>query len=523
VAFDEGAVDRIFAALDQSQAPGAAVGIAIGGKPIYRKGFGLANMELPVALSPSMRLRIGSTTKHFTCLGYMLLCEEGRAAPDDTVGKYLPELHPVTHPVEMRQLMSNTGGLRDVYDICWQFSGNAREVTGADLLALYRDIDDVNADPGTTWIYNNGGFLILGTVIERITGQPLARVFRERIFEPVGMYDTLLREFDSDFVPNSATLHMTGPGGRFNRSYLGTAQAGEGGMVSTVDDMLRWLAHMDAPVIGTAETWAALTTPQTLANGTSTGYGLGLMMGHYRGVETLSHSGGVLGGNSQMLKVPAAGLDIAVMVNRHDVYACALANEILDACLPGLDDMERAPAHAISSGVFRSPTTGRIIQLLGKHGQQLLSIDGSDWPCIRTRDGVLTHLPIWNYIQQTVQLVGDPEQPTSLHFTEFGSTDELVRVPLVESIARENIAGRYRSLTIDAQATICATNSGASLITVGRFGRSTFTLERLGEGIWRANFNGAWPQGGVLTFRSDGEGFYFCGPRNRALSFRRIG
>ena len=94
VKFDEEKVDSIFAELDQCHLPGAAVGIAVDGLPVYRKGFGLASMELPVLLSPTIRMRIGSTSKHFTCLAYLLLCEEGRAEIDDPIGKYLPELHP---------------------------------------------------------------------------------------------------------------------------------------------------------------------------------------------------------------------------------------------------------------------------------------------------------------------------------------------------------------------------------------------------------------------------------------------
>src|ERR1700720_4491723 len=105
IAFDEKKVDAIFTDFDQCHLPGAAVGIAIGGRPVYRKGFGLASIELPIVLSPSIRMRIGSTTKHFTALAYMLLCEEGRADVDDPIGKFLPELHPVSHKITMRQLM----------------------------------------------------------------------------------------------------------------------------------------------------------------------------------------------------------------------------------------------------------------------------------------------------------------------------------------------------------------------------------------------------------------------------------
>src|SRR5882757_1310892 len=108
VDFDAKKIGAIFSDLDQCHLPGVAVGIAIGGKPVYRKGFGLASMELPVVLSPSIRMRIGSTTKHFTAFAYMLMCEEGRAHPDDPLEKYLPELHRVTHKVTMRQLMGNT-------------------------------------------------------------------------------------------------------------------------------------------------------------------------------------------------------------------------------------------------------------------------------------------------------------------------------------------------------------------------------------------------------------------------------
>src|SRR5207248_2998598 len=129
----------------------------------------------------------------------------------------------------------------------------------------------------TAWNYNNGGYLILSAIIERITGRSLEEVLRERIFEPVRMHDTRLRPWDTDFVPNSAVLHMTRPDGTYEKSYLGTALSGDCGMVSTVDDLLRWLAHMSAPVVGSAASWEVLKTPLTLANGVSTGYGLGLV------------------------------------------------------------------------------------------------------------------------------------------------------------------------------------------------------------------------------------------------------
>jgi D-aminopeptidase len=522
VHFDERKIDRIFQEVNQCELPGVAVGVAIGGNCVYRKGFGLANMELPVILSPTMRMRIGSTTKHFTALAYLLLCEEGRAGLEDELRTYLPDLHPVTHSVTMRQLMGHVSGLRDAHDISWQFSGTGRRISGEELLSLYRQIDDSNAAPGVAWSYNNGGYLMLGVAIERITGQALEEVLWERIFRPVGMHDTLLRRWDSDFVRNSATLHMTTPAGDFEKSYMGTAHCGEGGIVSTVDDMLRWLVHMDTPVVGSSTTWEAMKAPQRLANGTSTGYGLGLITSRYRGVDTLSHPGGVMGGNSQMLKVPAAGLDIVIMANRHDVLGMLLVNRILDACLPGLDPTREASASPPVSGVFRSPATGRIIELFDKDQQQIVSIDGDDLPFVLDEDGTLRPAPIWAFIRQEVRLIGDPANPRSIRFSDFGTLDDLVKEPPPSGNSVEGIVGTYRSESTTTQATVGEGDDGPRFVAVGRFGSVTYRLECLADGIWRAKALGVMPWDGILSFDPGGGAFRYSTSRTRSLIFRRI-
>src|SRR6185437_5764751 len=290
VSIDEQAIDAIFSDLDQSHLPGAVVGVALKGRPVYRKGFGLASMELPVLLSPQTRLRIYSITKQFTCFAYLLLCEEGKAKLDDSVGRYLPELHPIARRATMRQLMSHTSGLRDVCDLRWFFSGIKSVVPAQELLACYRDVSDVNCAPGVSWSYNNGGYHLLSNVIEKIAEQPLEEVLRKRIFEPMGMGNTLLRRTDSDFVPNSATMHMLTADGRYERRYLPGELMGEGGIVSTVEDMLRWQA-----LVRSTDTWTLMSTVQKLNDGSETGYGFGLFRHCYHGVDTIFHTGGGLG------------------------------------------------------------------------------------------------------------------------------------------------------------------------------------------------------------------------------------
>jgi CubicO group peptidase (beta-lactamase class C family) len=520
---DENKIDLLFAKVDQCSLPGAAVGIAVNSRPVYRKGFGLANMELPVILSPTMRMRIGSITKHFTALVYLLLCEEGRAALHDPIGKYLPELHPTARKVTVYQLLGHTSGLRDAMDLAWHFGAAGQALSSGQLLAPYRDISDVSIEPGGAWIYNNGGYLMVSLAIERITGQSLEEVLRERIFAPVGMHDTMLRRVDTDFVPNSATLHTNKPGGGFEKAYLGTALAGEGGVVSTVDDMLRWLAHMDTPVIGSSATWEIVKTPQTLTNGSLTGYGLGLTSGRYRGVETLSHDGGVLGGGAEMIKVPAARLDVVVMVNRQDLSASQLANDILDACLVNLEPVKQAAAGSPLCGVFRSPTSARVLRFLAHDSQPFIAIDGIEMP-VDCDDSGLEWYPIsWRNGNIAVRLLGDPKNPAAVRLDDFGNIDEMTRASVAKSNGSDEIAGRYRSDAADVEVSIRGTENGVTLTARSRFGSAEYTLEILAADIWQARFIGTGPWGGILSFASGSASFRFFTLRTRALNFRRIG
>ena len=533
VEFDEREVDAIFAGLDQCHLPGAAVGIAIGGRPVYRKGFGLASMELPVVLSPTTRMRIQSTSKHFTCLAYLLLCEEGLAELDDALGKYLPELHPVTHEVTMRQLMGHTSGLYDAHTIRYLFSGMEREVPTSDLVALYRDIDQVNFPPGASWSYNNGGYGLLSVVIERITGQPLEEVLRERVFAPAGMHDTLLRRFGSDTVPGSAANHTRSATGEFERAAPVGALVGNGGIVSTVDDMLRWLAHMDAPVVGSAETWNTIRRPVVLPNGTSTSYGLGLLLGRYRGAEVIGHGGNTNGSNSKMLKVPGAGLDVQVMVNRDDVSAPQLAERILDACLPDLDPVGKPVGGPFATGTFRSPVTGRVLELrapsaippLYPQRRQISSLDGLDLHVEPDEKGVLGDAGMTKPWRWTLTLRGEPERPSSVRLEYFGDIDDLLPVEPVDEPDVAAIVGGYRSETSATEAVITETPDGPSLHTVGRFGRADFTLECIGRDTWRAQslFWAMGPWSSVLTFDPGHTTFRFSTPQLRAVTFQRQG
>ncbi len=515
--FDAKKIDAIFAPFDQCHAPGAVVGIAVDGVPVYRKGFGRASVELPVLLSPSMRMRIGSTTKHMAALALMLLCEEGRAGLDDEIGKYLPELNEASRHVTLRHLMSHTSGIRDVYQLSMFMHGFEPKVTDAGMLDYYRTIDDVEFEAGESWSYNNGGYLLVTAAIERITGQSLDEVLSRRIFQPLGMYDTQLRRWDGDFLPNSASLHMVDGKGGYRREGMGMELTGAGGVLSTMDDMLRWLRHMDCPVVGCAATWQLMKAPQRLANGTVTAYGFGLVPSRYRGVETLSHPGGVIGGNSQMIKVPSAKLDISIAVNRADANSIDLAYRVIDACLDGLEPAS-SPQTPAAPGIFLSTRSGRVIEILAMGQSRFVSVDaGMPMEIVPDEDGVWRPAPMFSLIKQFLEV-----KKGALRFSDFGNEDLLQRVDPAEGPLGPR-AGEYRCEPIEVTAHLLEEGGRARLTTRGRYGAAEYDLEPLTPRVWQAKSRQPFsPLAGVVTFEAGREGFVLTGDRMKRLRFEHV-
>ena len=518
--FDPTKIDTIFAALDRCDLPGAAVGISIDGVPVYRKGFGRASLELPVLLGPSTRMRIGSTSKHMTALAFMLLCEEGRAAIDDPVGRYLPELNGASRHVSMRHLMGHTSGIRDVVQISIFMHGMDARISDAEMLDFYRTIDDVDFAPGESWSYNNGGYMLLSAVIERITGRSLDEVLSRRIFQPVGMYDTRLQRWDSEFLPDGAALHMSDGNGGYRKGSMGMELTGAGGVVSTVDDMLRWLRHMNAPVVGSAATWDLIRTPQGLANGSLTGYGLGLMADRYRGADTVAHAGGVVGGNSQMIKVLPAKLDISVAVNRSDAVSIDLANRIIDECVGGLAPAAGAQNAIVQPGTYLSKATGRVIRLSVTGGASFVSVDaGMPMQIVRHQDGVWRLVSVFSMFKRAFRI-----DETSVRFCDFGNEDVLERVGPPGKASLGSRAGNYRCEPLGASARLFEEGEGASLEMRGRYGQAQYDLSPVTSRVWCATSRRSFfPVAGIVTFVDDCKGFLLTNDRMRRLRFRRAG
>lgn len=361
-----GQLDALFAPWNRADAPGLVVGVSHEGRVIYRRGFGMASLETFAANGPRTRMRIGSTSKHFTGLLALLLAEDGKLDMDAPIRAYVPELTGPGGDPTVRQLLGHRGGSRCYLDIGFIGHGMALAAKGVGLAAQARQ-QGRNFGPGEAMIYNNGGYHLVSIAIERVGGAPFEDQLKTRLFDPVGMPDTASIPTDYEITPGVATMHLPLPGGGWRRGLFPSEEVrGEGAIVSTIDDMLRWTAHLRRrDRFGRPESWAQLTELPTYADGAKGAYALGLMIGQYRGLNIVHHAGGVIGGSCQMLTLPDEGLDVIIIANGAPAAnPVRLAEQVVDIVLADKVGPEApavtAEAHKGLVGDWWSPETGMI-------------------------------------------------------------------------------------------------------------------------------------------------------------------
>ncbi len=378
----EGQIDALFAPWNRSDAPGIAVGVVKDGQTVFRRGYGMASLETRVAIAPTTRLRIGSTSKHFTGLLALLLQEDGKLDLDAPIRTYVPELTGPGGEPSARQLLQHRGGSRCYLDVGFLFHGMLAPPVGEALKVQVRQTGR-NFAPGEAMIYNNGGYHMVSIAIESVGGAPFEEQLKTRLFDKVGMPETLSLPSDHIITPGMATMHVPSPSGGWRRGLFPSEEVrGEGAIVSTIDDMLRWTAHLRSrDKVGTKETWRQLTELPTYADGSKGHYALGLMFEDYRGLPTMHHAGGVIGGTSQMLTFPEHGLDVVILVNGAPAAnPLRLAEQIADVVLADQlapeEEKVETKQHEALLGRWWSPESGMTYDFIDEAGELKIGVNG---------------------------------------------------------------------------------------------------------------------------------------------------
>jgi CubicO group peptidase (beta-lactamase class C family) len=237
----ERAADRIFARWHSTSTPGCAVAAEVEGQPALSRAYGMADLEHGIPNRPETIFEAGSVSKQFTAAAVVLLALEGKLALDDDVRRYLPELPDYGRTVTVRHLMNHTSGLRDWGSVA-AVSGwgrGERTHTHAHVLDILARQRALNYAPGAEYSYTNSGYNLMAVIVDRVSGMPFAEFSRVRIFEPLGLADTQWRDDYRRIVPGrAAAFAADGEGFTIDRPIEHVH--GNGGLLTTVRDLLRW-------------------------------------------------------------------------------------------------------------------------------------------------------------------------------------------------------------------------------------------------------------------------------------------
>jgi CubicO group peptidase (beta-lactamase class C family) len=287
---------------------GGVVLVAKNGKVLYKKAFGLADLELNVPVNDSMIFEIGSNTKQFTAVAILQLVEKNKLQLEDTLGKFIADAPSPVCSITIRQLLSHTSGLTEKSaGVVWNLL-KGKSIDKSGLMDVF---------PGTKWEYNNVNFFALGFIIEKITGRSYGDYIRENIFKSAGMSHSYLVE-PKAVIKNRAHGYARDKNVNIRVTDITNAAGAAGAILSTAEDMLKWTEALQANILLKPETLQLALTPQKLNDGRVTDYGFGWYLQDLHGSPTCRHGGGTTNQTSETLYLPQERVYVIILTNTND-------------------------------------------------------------------------------------------------------------------------------------------------------------------------------------------------------------
>jgi len=367
-------IDSLFAEWSGPDRPGCAVGVVRDGELAFARGYGMASLEHGVPIDARSVFDVGSVSKQFTAAAIALLANEGRLGLDDDVRRFLPELPAYGNPVTIRHLLHHRGGLREYTDLMSVAGDDDADLTTAgEALAMIVRQRGVDFPAGERFDYSNTGYFLLGVIVERASGVPLARFVRERFFEPLGMSSTHFHDDHTEIVPRRAQGYAKREDG-FGIAMSDWEQVGDGSLFTSVEDLARWVGNLETGKVGGArfvELMASRGLPADDQGNAS--YGFANFVTTWRGRDVLRHGGAWAGYRAHLLHLPKERLAVAILCNcaqalglggKADAVAAAALGEAPEAdVVPpppagAAEESEKAPAEPLPA-VRLEPLSGR--------------------------------------------------------------------------------------------------------------------------------------------------------------------
>jgi len=325
-------IDAIFAPLNSTTAPGAAVLVIHNGKRVFRRGYGVTDLRTLHPIDDTTDFRLASFTKQFTAACIMLLVHDGKLHYDDHLTDIFPEFPAYGKSITVRNLLNHTSGLQDYGDLMMKQYPNTPEdkvpqILDAGVLKILEQQTSGEFPPGSKWEYSNSGYAVLAMIVEKVSGQSFGQFLHDRIFVPLKMNHTLAYEKGKNEVPHRAYGHTKEKGVWHETDQSPTsAVLGDGGIYSSLDDLAKWdQALRNHTLLSAEEMKPALTPvqptggPAKYPDGSTLSYGFGWFLDPYEGHKRMSHDGSTVGFRTTIQRFPDDNLTIIVLANRADI------------------------------------------------------------------------------------------------------------------------------------------------------------------------------------------------------------
>ena len=465
-------VDAIFKAWDSPESPGCALGVYRDGKIAYSRGYGMADLERRVPITPRSIFDIGSTSKQFTAAAIVMLAHDGKLTLDDDVRKWIPELPDYGRRITIRHMLLHTSGIRDYIGLLTLAGARIDDVTDADdALRIIARQKALNFEPGAERLYSNSGYFLLSVIVERASKQTLQAFAREKIFKPLGMNSTHYLGSYDDIVADRALAYAPRDGG-LRLDLPRWLQVGDGAVFTNVEELLQWDRNFYEPRVGGVAMIETLQRPGSLGDGRPLTYALGLATGTHRGQRTISHGGSWGGYRAELLRFPNQRFSVAILCNLGSIDASALARRVADVYLEKMltgegaattaaaDTVALAPEVVQSyAGMYRNPATRERLTFAVSNGA--LTVSGVKLqPRSKTVFGAEGTAAVF-----TFEAAGDEHAARVTRQQDGRSPEVLEKVQPLKLSADDlaPLAGRFYSEELDATWTL-AVESGVLMI-----------------------------------------------------------
>lgn len=502
-------VDQIFKDYAKADSPGCALGVYRDGAIAYAQGYGMASLELGVAITPKTVFDIGSTSKQFTAFSILLLQQQGKLSLDDDIRKFMPEIPDYGKRITLRHLMTHTSGMRDyagLFDLAGVPEQNlTNDQDAVDLIARQKAL---NFMPGEEWDYSNTGFFLLSQVAKRVTGKTLRDFDQENIFSPLGMKSTQIFNDHTLVIPHRATGYSFDDEQKvFGVEMSNFEQTGDGSVQTSVEDLQRWDENFYTAKLGGEELIRQMQVVGKLNNGKEHGYAAGLEVSAYRGQPVVRHGGAWAGYRAELLRFPKQHTSVAVLCNVAQSAPSVRADRVADVIL---EKMLAPVPEAAQNKIPAKPVSPEALQkYVGVYRNEK-----DQYERVEFKDGKL-----W-LMSYGIELIPQTSNVFQTDFTEGTFTfagkqmvvetadEKPVKFSLIQTRAPQDIGqfvGDYYSAELDAtwqlrmkdgQLTARVKHSDASSMTLLPVSVDTFTLE---GGSLRFELQGGVPSRAFLT------------------------